>query len=70
MRLSNFLLWQLSYAEFYITKKYWPDFDKAEFMLAIEEFRKRERRFGDVKAASPIEASAGSSCSPICQPIQ
>lgn len=51
MRLSNFLLWQLSYAEFYITKKYWPDFDKAEFMLAIEEFRKRERRFGDVKAA-------------------
>lgn len=50
MRLSNFLLWQLSYSEIYITKKYWPDFTKADFLKAIAEYAKRERRFGDVGA--------------------
>ena len=49
MRLSNFLLWQLSYAEIYITKKYWPDFNKEDFAKAIREYQKRERRFGDVQ---------------------
>jgi undecaprenyl diphosphate synthase len=49
MRLSNFLLWQLSYAEIYITKKYWPDFGKVDFNKAIREYQKRERRFGDVQ---------------------
>ncbi len=49
MRLSNFLLWQLSYAEIYITKKYWPDFKKEDFKKAIREYQRRERRFGDVK---------------------
>ena len=48
MRLSNFLLWQLSYAEIYITKKYWPDFTKEDYAKAIREYQKRERRFGDV----------------------
>ena len=51
MRLSNFLLWQLSYAELYITKKYWPDFTKEDFGKAVREYRKRERRFGDVRGA-------------------
>lgn len=50
MRLSNFLLWQLSYAEIYITKKFWPDFKKSDFLRAIKEYGKRERRFGDVRA--------------------
>ena len=50
MRLSNFLLWQLSYAEIYITEKFWPDFKKEDFSAAIEEYSKRERRFGDVHA--------------------
>ncbi len=49
MRLSNFLLWQLSYAEIYITKKYWPDFHRNDFLKAIREYEKRERRFGDVR---------------------
>ena len=49
MRLSNFLLWQLSYAEIYITKKYWPDFGRDDFAKAIREYQKRERRFGDVQ---------------------
>jgi undecaprenyl diphosphate synthase len=46
LRLSNFLLWQLAYAEFYFTKTYWPDFNKSELMQAILEFNKRERRYG------------------------
>ena len=45
-RISNFLLWQLSYAEFYFTEKYWPDFDETEFRKAIEDFQNRERRYG------------------------
>lgn len=49
MRLSNFLLWQLSYAELYMTKKYWPDFTRQDLLLAIEDYQKRERRFGDVR---------------------
>ena len=47
-RLSNFLLWQLSYAEFYITDVLWPDFGEAQFREAIESYTKRERRYGGV----------------------
>jgi len=50
MRLSNFLLWQLSYAELYFPKVYWPDFKREDFYEAIEEFQKRKRRFGRVDA--------------------
>ncbi|TAM43299.1 isoprenyl transferase [bacterium] len=50
MRISNFLLWQLSYAEFYFSKKYWPDFRIAELKEAILDFQKRERRFGGIDA--------------------
>jgi len=46
MRLSNFLLWQLAYAELYFTEKLWPDFGKEDFYKAIIDFQKRERRFG------------------------
>lgn len=46
IRISNFLLWQLAYAELYFTNKMWPDFNKDEFYKAILEFQKRERRFG------------------------
>ncbi len=48
-RLSNYLLWQLAYTEFYFTDVPWPDFDKAEFVRAIEKYNGRERRFGGVK---------------------
>jgi len=47
-RISNFLLWQLSYAELYVTPKLWPDFKKADLLAAIEAFKKRERRFGGI----------------------
>ncbi len=46
IRLSNFLLWQLAYAEFYFTKVFWPDFSKQDLLSAIYEFNKRERRYG------------------------
>jgi undecaprenyl diphosphate synthase len=45
-RISNFLLWQLAYAEFYFTPKLWPEFTKEDFLEAILDFQKRERRFG------------------------
>lgn len=48
-RLSNYLLWQLAYTEFYFTDVPWPDFDKEEFVKAIEKYNGRERRFGGVK---------------------
>jgi undecaprenyl diphosphate synthase len=46
MRLSNFLLWQLAYAEIYVTETLWPDFDGKALLTAIGDFQKRERRFG------------------------
>lgn len=47
-RLSNFLLWQLAYAEFYFTDVHWPDFSKEELMKAVEAYNKRDRRYGGV----------------------
>ena len=45
-RISNFLLWQIAYAELYFTKKLWPDFSKEDLYKAIVNYQKRERRFG------------------------
>ena len=49
LRLSNFLLWQMAYTEFYFTDVAWPDFDKKELVKAIEQYNKRDRRYGGVK---------------------
>ncbi len=48
LRVSNFLIWQAAYSEWYITPTYWPDFDKAEYRRALETFGQRDRRFGGV----------------------
>ena len=48
LRISNFLLWQISYSEIYVTDVLWPDFTRAELQKAIEEYQRRERRFGRV----------------------
>ncbi|MBQ0001387.1 MAG: isoprenyl transferase [Clostridiales bacterium] len=48
-RLSNYLLWQLAYTEFYFTDVAWPDFNKAELIKAIEQYNRRDRRYGGVK---------------------
>jgi undecaprenyl diphosphate synthase len=48
MRISNFLLWQISYAELYFPKKYWPEFKGKDLEEAIKVYQKRERRFGGI----------------------
>ncbi|MCD6450695.1 MAG: di-trans,poly-cis-decaprenylcistransferase [Thermotogaceae bacterium] len=48
MRISNFLLWQIAYSELVFIKKYWPDFEKEDLIYALEEFSKRQRRFGGI----------------------
>ncbi len=53
MRLSNFLLWQSAYAEYYSTSTLWPDFDETHLELALEEYERRQRRFGRIEAAAP-----------------
>ena len=50
LRLSNFLLWQLAYAEIVVTDTLWPDFSAEEFIAILEQFQQRERRFGTVRA--------------------
>ena len=49
MRISNFLLWQISYSELYVTDVLWPDFREEEFKKALAEYARRHRRFGDIK---------------------
>ena len=49
MRLSNFLIWQAAYAEYYSTPAYWPDFDEGEVDRALEAYAQRDRRFGGYK---------------------
>ena len=55
MRVSNFLLWQMAYAELYFTDTLWPDFDSKAFDLALASFQKRERRFGRTSEQLPPE---------------
>ncbi len=57
-RLSNFLLWQAAYAEFVFLPLNWPDFDDAAFRGALEEYARRDRRYGEVAPAKPLQASA------------
>lgn len=53
-RLSNFLLWQLAYTEFYFTDVHWPDFNQKELVKAIEQYNKRDRRYGGVKEGNNV----------------
>jgi undecaprenyl diphosphate synthase len=46
LRVSNFLLWQIAYAEIYVTDTLWPDFTRAELLHAVLEYQRRDRRFG------------------------
>jgi len=59
MRLSNFLIWQASYAEYYSTPTYWPDFDRAELIRALEAFDQRLRKFGKTPDQVLAGATAG-----------
>lgn len=53
MRVSNFLLWQIAYAELYVTETFWPDFKRADLLRALVEYQKRERRFGGLTHSTP-----------------
>ena len=54
LRVSNFLLWQISYTEIYVVDKYWPDFRKEDFIRSIQEYQKRERRFGRTETVRKV----------------
>jgi undecaprenyl diphosphate synthase len=56
MRVSNFLLWQIAYAEFYVCPVLWPDFQPEHLQQALADFRQRERRFGGVPTSQPHQA--------------
>jgi undecaprenyl diphosphate synthase len=59
MRLSNFLIWQAAYAEYYFTPAYWPDFDEHEVERALESYAARERRFGGLSNGAKANGSNG-----------
>lgn len=58
LRISNFLIWQAAYSEWYITPTYWPDFDKDEYRRALETFASRDRRYGKVSSEELQESNA------------
>lgn len=58
LRVSNFLIWQAAYSEWYITPTYWPDFDKEEYRHALESFAQRDRRYGKVSTGELQESNA------------
>jgi undecaprenyl diphosphate synthase len=55
MRISNFLLWQISYAEFYVTDVHWPDFTLEELDKSLLSYANRQRRFGDTQPKTPTQ---------------
>jgi undecaprenyl diphosphate synthase len=55
MRVSNFLLWQIAYAEIYVTETLWPDFNRARLFEALVEFQRRERRYGGIREGEPVQ---------------
>ena len=55
MRVSNFLLWQIAYAEIFVTDTLWPDFNRARLLEALVEFQKRERRYGGIREGAPSD---------------
>lgn len=58
LRVSNFLIWQAAYSEWYITPTFWPDFDKEEYRRALEDFANRDRRYGKVSSGELQESNA------------
>ncbi len=60
MRISNFLLWQIAYAELYVTDTLWPDFTRTDLLQAVLEYQKRDRRYGGLSAGQPANGAAKS----------
>ncbi|HZV60367.1 MAG TPA: isoprenyl transferase [Candidatus Eremiobacteraceae bacterium] len=59
MRVSNFLLWQIAYAEIFVTETLWPDFNRARLLEALVEYQKRERRYGGIREGEPSREPSG-----------
>jgi undecaprenyl diphosphate synthase len=57
MRISNFLLWQIAYAELYVTDTLWPDFKRTDLLQAVLEYQKRDRRYGGL-SGGPLDSAA------------
>jgi undecaprenyl diphosphate synthase len=57
MRVSNFLLWQIAYAELYVTQTLWPDFRQTDLLKAVIEYQRRDRRFGGLSGPDASSAS-------------
>jgi len=74
MRVSNFLLWQIAYAELYVTETLWPDFTRGELLRAILDYQKRDRRFGGLgspgSASRTAEEARASFSTPLSVPLQ
>jgi undecaprenyl diphosphate synthase len=58
MRVSNFLLWQIAYAEIYVTETLWPDFSRARLLEALVDFQTRERRYGGLNSSPEANTPA------------
>ncbi len=58
MRISNFLLWQIAYAELYVTETLWPDFTRADLLQAVLEYQKRDRRYGGLSSGQPVNGAS------------
>jgi len=70
MRVSNFLLWQIAYAELYVTDVLWPDFTRTELLRAIVDYQKRDRRFGGLgESGSPAGSEAGPAEEPLLETV-
>jgi undecaprenyl diphosphate synthase len=61
MRVSNFLLWQIAYAEMYVSETLWPDFNRARLLEALVEFQKRDRRYGGLRQPNSSANTDGAS---------
>jgi undecaprenyl diphosphate synthase len=69
MRLSNYLIWQAAYAEYYSTPTLWPDFGQGDFVAALDAFAGRKRRFGKTDAQLEAEANAVSVDATLASPL-
>src|SRR5579862_2057576 len=69
MRISNFLLWQIAYAELYVTETLWPDFTRTDLLQAVVEYQKRDRRYGGL-SATPVNGAPKTGHEPLLEALR
>jgi len=70
MRVSNFLLWQIAYAEIYVTETLWPDFNRARLLEAFVDYQKRERRLAELETGTSESGARGGRMSDVFLKVQ